>query len=123
MKTLANCTPVEFLRQTNKIRHVAAKLLHDAGVSEIRKRMPVLDGTETAKEKREKIQEQSMKNLDAILDTLLEDYAEDTAALLGLMCFMDADEAAKTDMCTLLTPAIELFQNQQVRTFFSSLIN
>lgn len=42
MKTLANCTPVEFLRQTNKIRHAVEGLLLDSGVQEIRKRMPEL---------------------------------------------------------------------------------
>ena len=58
MKTLANCNPVEFLKQTNKIRHAVSHLLQDSGVMEIRKHLPKLTGEESPQEKKEKEREQ-----------------------------------------------------------------
>ena len=43
VKTLANCTDVEFLRQTNKIRKAVEKWLTDTDIANIRKRMPKLE--------------------------------------------------------------------------------
>ena len=38
MKTLATCSDVEFLRQTNRIRKYAEKWLKDTGIFDIRTR-------------------------------------------------------------------------------------
>ena len=90
MKTLANCAPVEFLRQTNKIRHQAGALL---------------------------------KNLDEMMDALLEKDPESTVQLLGMLCFMEPEEALAANGMELFNVAMELLNSKAVLGFLSSLMN
>lgn len=121
MKTLANCTPVEFLRQTNKIRHAAADLMQSSGVIEIRKHMPQFTGNESPAEHKELMNAQAKKNMDEILDALLETNAEKTAALFAMMCFMEPDEIENITAMDFIAPAMELLNNQAVIDFLQSL--
>ncbi len=122
MKTLANCTPVEFLRQTNKIRHAAYSLLKDSGVWEIRKRLPQMTGKETAQEKKALLDEQAKKNLDDILDALMDKSAEQTVNVLGMMCFMEPEEIQKATISEIVRPALELLNSQPVKDFLLWLV-
>ncbi|MDE6903331.1 MAG: hypothetical protein K2P22_11405 [Lachnospiraceae bacterium] len=117
MKTMANCTPVEFLQQANKIRHSAAALLHDSKIGDIRKRLPVLTGKETEEEKKAAIRAQSMKNFSDILDALLEDNAESTAALIGMMCFQSPEDMKQATGMEYLEVGMELMQSKPVIDF------
>lgn len=117
MKTLANCTPVEFLRQTNKIRHSVEDLLLDSGVQEIRKRMPELTGKETQEERKRLMNNQAKKNMGAILDALMEKNAEQTANVLGMMCFLEPEEMEKTTVSEIMTPVLELLNSKPVMDF------
>ncbi len=119
MKTLANCNPVEFLKQTNKIRHAVSHLLQDSGVMEIRKHLPKLTGEESPQEKKEKEREQSRKNMNDILDALMEKDAEKTASVLGLMCFMNEKDMEKAKGVDFLVPAMELLTSKPVLDFLS----
>lgn len=120
MKTLANCNPVDFLRQTNRIRNSFGSLLTENGIPNIFKRQPELKGTETADEAREKRRAQTRRNVDEILNILMEMHAEETAEALGLMCFMEPDELANAKGVDLLSPAIELLSSKPVIDFFMS---
>lgn len=122
MKTLANCAPVEFLRQTNKIRHSAGKLLNKSGVLEIRKRQPMFTGEETEEERKEKINDQAKKNLDEMLDILLETDPEGTVQLMGMLCFMEPEEALAANGLELFGAAMELLNSKAVIGFLSSLM-
>lgn len=122
IKTLANCSPVEFLRQTNKIRHAAADLLKMAGVSEIRKRMPALTGKETDEEKKAAIMAQGRKNFSDILDALMETNAQDTAAVLGMMCFQDPEALEGATGMQYLSAGLDLLQSKPVMDFFLMLM-
>lgn len=117
MKTLANCTPVEFLRQTNKIRHAVEDLLLDSGIQEIRKRMPELTGEETQAERKALMNNQAKKNMGAILDALMEKNAEQTANVLGMMCFLEPEEMEKTTVSEIMTPVLELLNSKPVMDF------
>ena len=114
MKTIANCNPIEFLQQTNKIRHAVSKYFKDTKIFEIRKRKPT-EGVTAA--------EQAKKNLDDMLDTALEKYPRETAEILGLMCFIEPTEIEKYTAAELLTPALELLNSKAVVNFFISLAN
>lgn len=120
IKTLANCSPVEFLRQSNKIRHAAAKFVKDSGVLELRKRLPQLTGKETKEEKKAALDAQSKKNLNDMLDSLMDTNAEKTAELLGLMCFVEPEDVAQAKSIDFLAPAIELLNSRPVLDFLSS---
>lgn len=122
MKTLANCTPVEFLRQTNRIRHAAADLLKKADISEIRKRMPPLSGDETPEQKQKAMREQGKKNFSDILDALMETNAEDTAAVIGMMCFQNPNDVESATGMEYLSAGLELIQSKPVMDFFLMLM-
>ena len=92
MKTLANCSLAEFLRQTNKIRKEVAVFLEQTKILDIRKVLPDLKECKTEEEKREKIQKQSKENISNMLDAMLEENADATVRLLGLLCFKEGEE-------------------------------
>lgn len=112
MKTIANCNPIEFLQQTNKIRHAVSKYFKDTEILEIRKRKPT-EGVTVA--------EQAKKNIDDMLDTALEKHPRETAEVLGLMCFIEPADIEKYTAAELLTPALELLNSKAVVNFFISL--
>lgn len=121
MKTLANCSPVEFLRQTNKIRHAAAGFMKETGVLELRKRRPELTGKETGEEKKAALDKQARKNLSDMADLLMDTNAEKTAELLWMLCFMEPEDVANAKGIDFLTPAIELMSSRPVIDFLLSL--
>ena len=67
MKNLANCTPVEFLRQTNKIRHSVEGWLKETGILEVRKNKPILiEITDTmSDEEKQKAETENKKRYEA----------------------------------------------------------
>lgn len=117
MKTLANCSPVEFLRQTNKIRHAAAGFMKETGVLELRKRLPELTGKETEEEKKTALDKQARQNLSDMADLLMDTNAEKTAELLGMLCFMDPKDLENAKGIEFLTPAIEILSSKPVIDF------
>lgn len=121
MKTLANCSPVEFLRQTNKIRRAAAGFMKETGALELRKRRPELTGKETNAEKKAALDKQARKNLSDMADLLMDTNAEKTSELLGMLCFMEPKDVADAKGIDFLTPAIELLSSQPVMDFLLSL--
>ena len=122
MKTLANCTPAEFLKQTNRMRKRVGSLLKDSKVGEIRKRKPALTGEETEEQKKALYRKQAEDNISAMLDLLLENYAERTAEVLGMMCFIEPEDINNHRALDFLSPAVEVLNDQSVVDFLSSLM-
>lgn len=121
MKTLANCTPVEFLSQGYKVIDAAKELFKDTQVLEIRKNKPVFTGEETPEEKAEKMREQSKKNINEMLAVLMRDNPHKTAEVLGLVCFIEPEELEKHKGVEFLSAAFEILTSREVLDFFSSL--
>lgn len=121
MKTIANCNPKEFLVQTNKIRKHVAKWLSLTKILEIRKNVPEFDVDASAEDRSAAEQEQMKKNLTAILDAVLEDHPEETAELLGLLCFVEPDDLENHSMAEFLGAFSEIIDNPEVVGFFISL--
>ena len=132
IKTLANCNEIEFLRQTNKIRKAVQNWLTVTDIMNIKKRLPELKSVpkDASKEEREKIseenkalsREQGLKNFDAILDAMLEDHPEETAAIIKLCCFVDPDDTSK-HMTYYMSAFAEMIQDEVVLDFFSSFVS
>ena len=133
MKNLANCSGVEFLVQTNKIRHAVADWVGDIGLAEVRKHKPVLvvitdnmtteEKKEAEAENQKRINAQIKKNLSDMLDIALEKEAEKTLKVLALMCFMDENTQIDNILATeLLSNFAEIIGNEAVLGFFSSLV-
>lgn len=132
MKNLANCTPSEFLKQTNKIRHSVEKWLKVTDIMNIRKRMPKgmpeltadlsEDEAEAVKAKRDEMMaEQVRKNLGAILDALLEEHPDETLELLALCSFVEPENVDDYPISSYLRTVTELLEDENVISFFTLL--
>ena len=129
MKTLANCTPTEFLRQTNRIRKDAENWLKVTGIMKIRQRKPALtpeSGTdEQIAQIREAnqalLEEQAKKNLAEMLDAILEEHPEETIRVLALCCFIEPEDADNHAVEEYLDAVNDLIGSKAVIRFFTSL--
>lgn len=131
IKTLSTCTDIEFLRQTNKIRHAVKEWLDVTDIMKVYCRtadieeIPVGDEAkaEVIREKNKKlIRDQFMKNLDEILDSILEKHPEETLKVLRLCCFVDPDDDSHK-VTYYLGAFSQMMGDQDVIDFFTSLIN
>lgn len=122
MKTLANCSLAEFLRQTNKIRKEVAVFLEQTKILDIRKVLPDLKECKTEEEKREKIQKQSKENISNMLDAMLEENADATVRLLGLLCFKEGEELEELNPVDVIGVVLEILSSKRVLDFFTSLM-
>lgn len=134
MKNLANCKPTEFLTQTNKIRKSVENWLTVTDVMNIRKRLPQnmpevkkemsKDEARAVLDKRhEMMAEQSLQNLSAMFDAVLEDHQEETMEVLALCCFVEPENVDDYSMSYYLGAINELIKDQNVRDFFTLLMS
>ena len=121
MKTLATCSPVEFLVQTNKIRRSVESWLTLTKVMEIRKRLPELPQGAKPENIKKARQEQAKKNFSAILYSVLEEHPQETAELLGLLCFIEPEDLENHSMLEIISAVNELIPSPEVLSFFTSL--
>ena len=131
IKTLANCTDEDFLRQANKIRHALDRWLTITDISNIRKRLPkyevIPEGTEPKeaevinRRNEEAKQKQAKANIDAILDAVLEIHPKETLEIVRLCCFVEPDDDSHK-ITYYLKAFTEMFSNREVLDFFTSLI-
>ena len=131
MKTLASCTPVEFLKQSNRIRKSVEKWLTDTDILNIRQRLPhrEIASIDATDEERQEIEEknkkavsaQIRKNLSAILDAVMDDHAEETIEVLALCCFIEPEDANNHMMSEYLGALGEILNDENVMSFFTSL--
>jgi len=117
MKTLANCNPLEFLKQTNKIRKSVAKWLTLTGVMELRRRLPNPGDGDAGEAMRRQIE----KNAYDMLGAILEDHPRETAELLCLMCFIEPEDMASHSMSELIGGFTEMMNCREIADFFVSL--
>lgn len=123
MKNLANCKPTEFLVQTNKIRKSVEKWLTLTDIKNIRKNVPPLKDGQSKEERKAELVEASKKNLNRILDSALEEHPKETVELLGMMCFLEPEEADNQPMSFYLEAMAEIMNDEAVLGFFTSLAN
>lgn len=123
MKNLANCKPSEFFVQTNKIRKSVAKWLTVTEIHEIRKRLPKYDDKMDADERAKVRREQMQKNMEAILDAVLEKHPMETIEIMALACFIDPKDADNHPMSEYLKSISELMADESVLSFFTSLVS
>lgn len=122
MKNLANCTVREFLAQTNKIRKSVSNWLNLTKIMEIRKHIPEVPEGATEADKKALLESQVKKNIGDMMDAILEQYPEETAEILGLLCFIEPEDLDNYKMTDLLSSFSEMMENKEVLTFFTSLL-
>jgi len=123
MKTLANCSPREFLVQSNKIRKSVAKWLSLTKLLDIRKNLPTIPEDATEDERRDAIAKQVQANASAMLDAILDDHPEETAELLGLLCFVEPDDLDNHSMTEFFGAISEILNSREIIDFFTSLVS
>lgn len=121
MKTLANCTPREFLAQTNKIRKAAKNWLDKTNILDIRMTAPELNIDMSVQEKQAAVRKQAQENLYKMLDAVMEDYPDETVDLLCLICFIDPKDADNHAMSEFLGVIGDILSDENVIGFFASL--
>lgn len=120
MKTIANLTGAEFLRAINRTRHAVEKLLKVTGVMKIRKNVPTFTGNETAEERAEMERAQVKKNLNDMLDALLETHPEETYECILALCVREEGEP-EPDGIELIMAAFSLIGDKRVLDFLVQL--
>ena len=120
MRTIANLNGVEFLRAINRTRHAVEKLMKVTDVLGIWKKMPTFTGEETEEEKHKIAREQIKKNLNDILDALLENHPEETFECIMALCVRDEGEP-EPDGIELVMAAFNLISDQRVMDFLLQL--
>jgi hypothetical protein len=120
MRTIASLNGAEFLRAINRTRYAVEKLLNVTGVMKIRKNVPAFTGNETAVERAEMERAQVKKNLNDMLDALLETYPEETYECILALCVLDEGEP-KPDGIELIMAAFSLIGDKRVLDFLSAL--
>ena len=120
MRTIANLTGPEFLRAINRTRHAVEKLMETTGVLKIRKNVPQFTGEETPEERQEMERAQVKKNLNDMLDSLLETHPEATYEFIMAMCVRDEGEP-EPDGIELIMAAISLISDKRVLDFLLQL--
>lgn len=133
LKTLATCKPSEFLRQTNRIKKSVEKWLNVAGIKELRSHAPELEEvTEnmTAEEKlkvyernKERLENQGLKNLSGILDSIMVEHPEETLEVMALCCFVEPENVDDYPMEDYFEAWASLMNNKAVISFFTSLLS
>jgi len=120
MRTIANLNGVEFLRAVNKTRHAVEKLMNVTDVLGIWKKQPTFTGEETPEERHEMARNQIKKNLNDILDTLLEKHPEETFECIMALCVRDEGEP-EPDGIELVMAAFNLIADKRVVDFLLQL--
>ena len=120
MKTIANLNGVEFLRAINRTRHAVEKLMKVTDVLGIWKKMPTFTGEETEEEKHKIARAQIKKNLNDILDSLLEKHPEETYECIMALCVRDEGEP-EPDGIELVMAAFNLISDKRVLDFLLQL--
>ena len=121
MKNLANCNPSEFLTQTNRIRKSVSKWLTDTDIVNIRKRMPKIDENASDEERKKAYSKQASENINAVLDSILDEHPDETLELLALCCFVEPENVNDYKMSDYFSSLTELMGDEAVIGFFQSL--
>ena len=120
MRTIANLSGVEFLRAINRTRHAVEKLMKVTDVLNIWKKTPTFTGEETEEEKITIQKNQIKKNLNDILDSLLETHPEETYEFIIALCVRD-DGEPEPDGIELIMAAFSLISDKRVLDFLLQL--
>lgn len=127
IKTLANCTDREAIIQFNKARHLINEWCDATDIEKIRERVPELEiipkGIDAEQERliREKntklLREQSIKNLNAVLDAALEVNPDLTLKVIRVCCFKEPDDESMK-FPELIHAVNDILSNEEIINFF-----
>lgn len=98
-----------------------SKWLELTKVLEIRKNLPEVNAEASKEDAKAALEKQVRQNLAAMLDAILEEYPEETAELLGLLCFIEPEDLDNHSMAEILANVTDILNSEEVLGFFMSL--
>lgn len=120
MKTIADLKGAEFLRACNRVRHTVGDLLVKSDVMAIWKEEISLTGNESQEERKKIFEKESKEKISRVLDLLLDEYAEETSAVLMDMCILeDGEDPTGLD---LAMAGLEIITTPKMISFFTRLM-
>lgn len=132
MKSLADCKPREFLKQTNRIRKSLERWLEVTDIMNLRGKVPeyeplpqgaTREEIEAAQEAyKEKVAAASKESMKKILDAILDKHPDETLELLALACFVEPKDVDNYTVSEYLQTLNSLLNNATVIDFFTSLL-
>ena len=131
LKTLVSCKPSEFLKQTNRIRKSAQNWMEVTKIAEIRKEVPQLEVAPAGATKeeieaidarnKEALKNQSRKNIQKMLDSVMDEHPDETLEILALCCFVEPEHIDDYPIQMYLESFNEIIGDEAVLNFFTSL--
>ena len=133
MKTLANCTPTEFMTQTVKIEEAVSEWLdvtkfleirgtEPAGIIRITKKMSEEEKETAEKNNKEKYSAQIKENLKKMFKAIFKENPEKTLNVLAMICFVEPENINDYTMSDYFGALNDVIDDENVRSFFSSLV-
>ena len=120
MKTIADLKGAEFLRACNRVRHTVGDLLVKSDVMAIWKEEISLTGNESQEERKKIFEKESKEKIGRVLDLLLDEYAEETSAVLMDMCVLeDGEDPTGLDLAMV---GLEVITTPKMVSFFTRLM-
>ena len=113
-KTLANCKAADFLRQANKIRKSAKEYYDALNISGIRDRMAKKYAAQDENGKNATSHEYVSEILDAVLDA----NAEKTVEIIGMVAFLEPEQAQELEPAEMFDILLECLTSTRVMDFF-----
>ena len=131
LKTLATCKPIEFMKQTVKIKKAVSEWLTITDIKSIVKKVAPqelipADATDVEKmaivsANMAKRREQLVKNISEAFDVVMEEYPEETLEILALCCFIEPEKANEVKVSDYLKAFNGLITDKDTIDFFISL--
>lgn len=122
LKNLANCTPREFLKQTNKIRKAVQKWIKATDIINFRGvSLPEVPEGMSEAERATFKQNALLKRFNSLCDIVLEQHPDETLEVLALCCFVEPEDVDKHEVAEYLESLGMLLNSEAVVGFFYSL--
>lgn len=149
-KTLANCKPREFMKQTYRVKKFAEVWLTETDIMNIRKNVPTptpmpaptpipkdASDDEAAairkadREKRAEIEKANkeaeekagLANFSRMFDAIFGEHPDETLELLALCCFVERERIDDYMMSDYLDALTDILKSDAVRSFFTSFMS
>jgi hypothetical protein len=121
MKTLANCSNMEFIAKANEIKGDVENFLRVTKINDIRKEVAPLTGKETDEEKEKIIKDFNHSKWDRIFKACMTEHTELTYDLVAKMCFSTREEIEALSPWEFQLTAVILLGDSRINDFFTGL--
>lgn len=132
-KTLANCKPREFMRQTYRVKKLAEQWLTNTDIMNIRKNVPTpapIDRNAPAEEQAAQIkanaeaaEKAGLENFSRMFDAVFGEHPDETITLLAACCFVEPEHIDDYNIADYFSALTDILQSQTVLTFFTSFMS